>query len=251
MESQSNDIEIPERLRRFAQEWKETFDHVEDSVFLMDCSANVVWGNKRFLQKTPLDGGGCSHKKCYDWRQHQGCDSQGCPVRQSLQDGKAHTMEVVGDRGEPVLVMIFPVFDINREVVVGAIHLSKDISSHKDLQEFVGLLELVGDSVHGVNNGLAVINSNLDNLKEYVEVIVCREKLVEQIREAVRCKAWEDVELFARQLDLFERKVSYAAILSDLMALIDQTRAGAGRIHRATRGMRFFMPRGNDQATSI
>ena len=248
MNVRMDDPLISGRLKKFTEEWQKTFEHVEDSVFVMDRAAHVVWGNRRFLQKAKLEPQACVGKKCYELLCHESCLFQESVWKDFFKSGVPHTMEVSGDQGEPILVMILPVFDAADQSVVGAVHLSKDITKYKDLEEFVGMIQLAGDTAHGINNGLTVINSNLDAFSEYIEVFLCREKLVEKMQEAIWCKAWEDVQMLARQLDRFERKVDYAGVLSDLVPLLDQMKEGSKRVRRATRGLRFFMPRASDKA---
>jgi hypothetical protein len=240
MNEDLSDMKTSERLRRFADEWRKTFDRVDESVFLTDRASNVIWGNQRFLQRVNVGLDGLSGRKCYELVRHETCASGGCLLKKFLDDGVFHTVEMTGERGEALLVMIFPVVDMNNQVV-GAVHLRKDISDHKNMKEFLCLLELISNAMHGINNGLTVVSCNLDVLKDYADVLLCREKLLERLKRAIVQQSWAEVgEIFA-QIELFEEKTDYPVIMKDLVSLIQETREAAGQIHKSCKSLKFFV----------
>ncbi|OQX72074.1 MAG: hypothetical protein B6D62_00020 [Candidatus Cloacimonas sp. 4484_275] len=129
-----------EQAKRLAEEWKVTFDSINDLVAIQDNDFNIVRVNKAVLdafKKRPEEVIG---KKCYEFFHNSNNPLPNCPFKKAKEQGKAITDEFY----VPVLNKTFevstsPIYD-NEKNFIGVVHLAKDITEKKSIERT--LLEL-------------------------------------------------------------------------------------------------------------
>lgn len=118
-----------QKLKVVASEWRDTFDAIEDAVWLLDMDRKVLRANKATLGifgKIPQDVIGVA---CCEIAHYGLSTISQCPFDRMVQSGKRASMQVVvGSKWFEVSVD--PVFDEHGEIV-RAVHVVKDIDDLK------------------------------------------------------------------------------------------------------------------------
>ncbi|MBN2809556.1 MAG: PAS domain-containing protein [Deltaproteobacteria bacterium] len=119
------------------QHWQRTFDAIDDYVTILDLDKRVVSANQSLLKDLQVELERIAACKCYEalWGRDENCHS--CPVEQVLKDRKTHTIEVENRRlGKTFVISASPIFD-DDNVIVGMVHVAKDISDRKRAENAV------------------------------------------------------------------------------------------------------------------
>ncbi len=119
------------------QQWQRTFDAIDDYVTILDLNKRIVSANQSLLKGLHLELASIANRKCYEalWGRDKNC--RVCPVEKVLQDRKTHILEVENRRLRKTFVIsASPIFD-DHNVVVGMVHVSKDITARKEAENVV------------------------------------------------------------------------------------------------------------------
>lgn len=119
------------------RQWQRTFDAIDDYVTILDLDKRIVSANQSLLKGLQVELGKIFNCKCYEafWNRDKNC--RVCPVEQVLQDRKTHTVEVENRRlGKTFVISASPIFD-DLNVVVGMVHVTKDITDRKKAEDAV------------------------------------------------------------------------------------------------------------------
>ncbi|MSN24598.1 MAG: PAS domain S-box protein [Geobacter sp.] len=120
---------LEDKLKAVASEWRDTFDAVEDAVWLLDMDKHVLRANKAtqtMFGMQPQDAVGIG---CCDIAHKSILHHESCPFENMRNSGKRASMQVpVGMKWFEV--SIDPVFDENGKVI-RAVHVVKDITALK------------------------------------------------------------------------------------------------------------------------
>ncbi|MDD5129425.1 MAG: PAS domain S-box protein, partial [Candidatus Omnitrophica bacterium] len=127
---------MEEAIRLADQEWKNTFDSIDDLIFVQDKDLNIVRANKACAEVLKMEPKDIIGRKCYDLVHNLNHPwPLGCPFEKTRKDGMSHTQEVNDPHvGIPLLVTVAPIFKSGGDFL-GAVHIAKDITTHKKLEE--------------------------------------------------------------------------------------------------------------------
>ncbi|MBI5848682.1 MAG: PAS domain-containing protein [Nitrospirae bacterium] len=122
------------------ENWDKLFDMIPDAVCILDRSYRIVRINKSMSERLGLMRENCIGTTCYEAVHEKGCPADSCPHTKTLQDGSIHTTEgYEKNLGGWFLVTTSPWTDSGGNVV-GSIHIARDISERKKLEEERGTL---------------------------------------------------------------------------------------------------------------
>ena len=119
------------------RQWQRAFDAIDDYVTILDLNKKIVSANKSLLNGLQVELSRIVERKCYEalWGRDKNC--RVCPVVKVLKDRKTHTLEVENRRlGKTFVISASPIFD-DHNVVVGMVHVTKDITARKEAENEV------------------------------------------------------------------------------------------------------------------
>jgi len=158
------------------QEWEETFNSISDMMIIVDRQRRIIKANKSaagFLNEVPET---IAARHCFELYHTDGRCPAACPCTDTFEKAKPATAEFYEPKfGRHLEVSTSPVFDASGEVV-GAVHITKDVTWRKQIEEEVlkvrkldGLAVLAGGVAHDFNNMLTVIMSSVTLAKIYAQ----------------------------------------------------------------------------------
>ncbi len=168
------------------QDWEDTFNTITDMVTVHDKDFNIIRANKSAEKLLKLPGyDKAASVKCYTFYHGAEAPMKGCPSCNSIKTGEPCTSEIF----EPHLNMFLEIRAIPRldrnNTVMGLIHVVRDITTRKQMEEKLKRLSLV-DELTGLynrrgffaliehhfklakrqNRKLLLLYADLDNLKD-------------------------------------------------------------------------------------
>ncbi len=172
-------------VSRSQKEWETTFDAMQDCVSVHDTTGKVVRANAalaRRLKTTPqkVIGKYCSELYGTDTPVHPYCGHAGPKLSESL------TVEEVElpQMGGTFQISVGPWYDKNNRLA-GSIHVAKDISHEKLLQQQLiqsEKLSAIGELISGIAHEL---NNPLTGVMGYSQLLQMRADLDERARESL------------------------------------------------------------------
>jgi PAS domain S-box-containing protein len=171
---------LSERIQSAAEEWKTTFDSINDQVMILDRECRVTRLNAataRFLGLPPEKIIG---SVCCNLLHGTDCPIDGCPSQKMFQTGLSSTLELFhAGSGKWLLFSTDPIKDDAGDIV-GAVHVGRDITeakrAEKETQELRDNLMhltrvntmsvLSGSLAHELNQPLGIILSNAQAAQE-------------------------------------------------------------------------------------
>jgi len=124
-----------EEIKRAAEEWGRTFNAIADLVFIVDKDFTITKMNKAFPEALKLKPEDIIGRKCYELLHKSDKPWPGCPFEKAKKDKEPCTQEVYDPNiGIPLLIRTSPIFDDNGKLV-GAVHIAKDITDHKNTEQ--------------------------------------------------------------------------------------------------------------------
>lgn len=204
-----------ERLRRAAEEWRATFDSITDLVSIQDKNYKLLRVNRAYADAFGAKPQDLIGKTCFEVVHGTKKPLADCPHKETLETGKAVTMEVQDPRsGAYLQISTSPIFSDTGEVI-GSVHISKDITEHRraeeeskkltaqllQAQKMEAIGRLAGGVAHDFNNLLTVIMG-------YSELLLSRLGRRSPIRRDIEeiKKAGERAASLTRQLLTFSRR---------------------------------------------
>ena len=129
-----------EQATRLAEEWKVTFDSINDMVTIQDNDFNIVKVNKAVLEAFDKKPEEVIGKKCYEFFNNRNEPLPSCPFIKAKEEGKTITDEFyISSLKKTFEISTSPIYD-NEENFIGIVHLAKDITEKKSIERT--LLEL-------------------------------------------------------------------------------------------------------------
>ncbi|MFO1475938.1 MAG: PAS domain S-box protein [Verrucomicrobiota bacterium] len=176
-----------EQLEQSNRDWKNTFDALNDAVWLLDPEQRIRRCNRaaeKLFQREPQDMLG---RPCWEIVHGTSAPIPECPVVKMQKSRQRESAELrVGDRWFNVTVD--PVFDAENRVS-GAVHIVSDITSGKRAeavlrysQKMEAVEQLAGGMAHEFNNIMAAMMLNLDLLKDRAAEVNLDDSLQEMTR---------------------------------------------------------------------
>ena len=212
-------------VSRSQKEWETTFDAMQDCVSVHDTSGKVVRANvalARRLKTTPPKVIG---KYCSELYSTAGPDGPRCGHTESLQSEGLIVEEVeLPEMGGAFQVSVGPWYDKNNRLA-GSIHVAKDISNEKLLQQQLiqsEKLSAIGELISGIAHEL---NNPLTGVMGYSQLLQMRGDLDERARDslvkinnlATRCQK------IVQNLLSFARKQKPERTLTSVNEILDRT----------------------------
>lgn len=159
------------KLKEANDRWQTTFDSIPDFISIHDQEYTVLNTNKAladFLGQAPAELIG---KKCYQLFHGTSGPWHKCPHPEALVSGQPQCCEVDDPHvGKPLMVSVSPI--IVEGKLIGSIHIAKDISQQKRLEEerqknknLDAISVLCGGLAHDFNNLLTAVSGYIDLAK--------------------------------------------------------------------------------------
>lgn len=161
-----------ETVRKAAEEWRVTFDSITDLVSVHDRDMRIVKVNKAFADFVGLPYAEIIGGKCYQLLYPAGFPFDDCPSQKTISQGIVVTREILSPQiGVPLLITTSPIFDEQGEVS-GAVHIAKDISDLKNVQEYMREREhFLGDILDSIQDGITILDKEfrIVRVNHYIE----------------------------------------------------------------------------------
>jgi PAS domain S-box-containing protein len=124
-----------EEIKRAAQEWRITFDSINDWVSIHDRDFNFIRVNKSLADAFKKKPGEIIGQTCYQLLHGSGTPIPDCPHVKALKSKKPAKGEVRLDNPDIyVEISVSPILDDNGEAI-GTVHITKDITERKEAEE--------------------------------------------------------------------------------------------------------------------
>lgn len=162
-----------EALRNAAQEWRSTFDSINDMISVHDRGMRIVRMNKAFMEFVGKPYEEIIGRRCHEVLHPTSFPFTSCPHQKTLERGLVVTDEVdLPEIGIPLLVTTSPIFD-ERGEIRGSVHVAKDVSelkkAHAELQERERFL---GDILDSIQDGITILDENfrIVRVNQYMKI---------------------------------------------------------------------------------
>jgi len=124
-----------EALNKSLKDWQITFDSIPDFIFVLDNDNIITKANFRFAEAYNISPEKLIGKKCYEFFNKSDKPCTGCPYELTKKDKIPHSAEIDDPNIKiPLLVTTGPIFNDKNEII-GAIHIAKDISGLKKAEK--------------------------------------------------------------------------------------------------------------------
>jgi PAS domain S-box-containing protein len=218
-------------LKQAADEWRTTFDSIDDMICILDNNQQILRVNRRFADVFKTTPQALAGQYCYNVAHGTDGPLSVCPHVKALKTNTTESVEYF----EPKLEMqieetVSPIFNV-RGRVVGTIHIMKDITKRKRSEEENILLRekteissrmaTVGEMAAGIAHE---INNPLTSVIGFSELLMSGE-LPPDIKEPVKIIAdgSNRVKEIVKRMLNFARQTKSAKTSTNLNELIDTT----------------------------
>jgi len=124
-----------EKTRHAAEEWRSTFDSIQDPISIHDKDFRIVRANKAFADAFGIEIREVIGKKCYEIIHGTKGPWSNCPHSQTMGSGKAATEEFFEPRlGKYLQISASARLNDDHEVI-GSVHIVQDVSERKRAEE--------------------------------------------------------------------------------------------------------------------
>ncbi|MCX6340081.1 MAG: PAS domain S-box protein [Candidatus Aureabacteria bacterium] len=189
-----------EKVKQQAEEWELILNSISDFVFILDNESRIIKANTALISALHLKAEGVIGKKCYEILHKSDKPWPDCPHQKTLRDKKPHTEEVDDKNiGIPLLVTVSPIFDDKGEIA-GTVHIAKDITELKKLEEEHGKMLLWQHGVSVLQHSLLAPALLDEKLRTITDGVV-------RLFDADFCRIW-----LIRPGDLCERDCIHAEV---------------------------------------
>jgi len=156
--------EMDEALKHAAEEWRRTFDSINDAVCIVSKDFRLLRVNKAFADMYHVEHSQVVGKRCYEVTVEGKEPVEGCPHQETLWTAKPAKSELsINEKGIYVEISTSPIFD-EKGGVAGSVHITRDITEQKKQNErlmstdrLASLGELAAGTAHEFNNPLTSI----------------------------------------------------------------------------------------------
>ncbi len=227
------------------KEWERTFDAIEDPLLIIEAGYRVRRANLAVAARSGLPIVQVPGKRCYEVAFGRDAPCPGCPLAEALA-GKAASAVLELD-GAVFQASHFPIDNGAGEVYAAActyrdVTAAREMEARlREVEKMASVGQLAAGVAHEINNPMAFLSSNLSTLRSYFDdlgSVVRKVRLLapvadraadDQLREVVRRLA----RAVGTELDLDD-------ILTDGVALLDESEGGAKRVTHIVRQLQAF-----------
>jgi two-component system, NtrC family, sensor kinase len=214
-----------QRVSRSQREWETTFDAMQDCVSVHDTTGNVIRANVALARRLNTIPQKVIGRSCSEIYQPQGSSVGPCRHTRSLKSESLLVEEMtLPVMGGVFQISVSPWYDKGKRLV-GSIHVAKDISNEKLLQQQLiqsEKLSAIGELISGIAHEL---NNPLTGVMGYSQLLQMRKDLDDRAKEnllkinnlALRCQK------IVQNLLSFARKQKPERTLSDVNDILEKT----------------------------
>jgi diguanylate cyclase (GGDEF)-like protein/PAS domain S-box-containing protein len=149
-----------EEIKKEADVWQATFDSIKDLVSIQDPEFRLVRVNKAYSDAFGQKPGDLVGRHCYEVVHGTSCPFDDCPHQRALQTRSAVSTEIFEPRlGIYLEVSCSPIIHEDG-AVEGTVHIAKDITSRKKLEEKLTQMATL-DGLTGIPNRI-LLNDRFD-----------------------------------------------------------------------------------------
>jgi PAS domain S-box-containing protein len=265
-------IEVDERkkveksLRKATQDWRDSFNSLEEAMFIIDRAYNIENVNNSGLALLGKSKQEVIGEKCYQVVHGNGQPTEYCPFKQTIKSKKAISIERYDEAfGRHFSITSAPMFDEHRRVSK-CVYLMRDITEaveakekERELQQELNITsrlasigEVAAGIAHEINNpltgviGFAQMLTQMDvpeDIKEAVEVIDdgakrtagIVEKLLTFARRNKPEKEYVDINsilMSAIDIRAYEMRINNIEVTTDLVLDLPRTMANVGQLQQ-------------------
>jgi PAS domain S-box-containing protein len=224
------DISDRKRMESFILQskldWEDTFDTITDMITIHDQDFNIIRANKAAKEVLKLPSLRVTKAvKCYEYYHGTDCPPENCLSCSVLDTGIPDSFEIFEPHLNKYLeIRAMPRFD-REDQVVGLIHVIRDISERKRVEEALQRaeqLKTVGEwatgLVHEIKNPLAGIKGSVEVLADEASIPEEDRAIVVQAVEEIK-----RIELLLKSLLNFAKPPEPQLTLIDVNDILDKT----------------------------
>jgi two-component system NtrC family sensor kinase len=212
-------------ISRSQKDWETTFDAMQDCVSVHDTTGKVIRANVALARRLNTIPQKVIGRYCSEFYNSEHSNVSQCRHTQSLKSEALFVEEVaLPTMGGVFQISVSPRFDKNNHLV-GSIHVAKDISNEKQLQQQLvqsEKLSAIGELISGIAHEL---NNPLTGVMGYSQLLQLRKDLDDRAKEnlfkinnlALRCQK------IVQNLLSFARKQKPERTLSDINDILEKT----------------------------
>ncbi|PNV86105.1 MAG: hypothetical protein C0610_08390, partial [Desulfobacteraceae bacterium] len=207
-------------------DWEDTFDTITDMITIHDKDFNIIRANKTAREMLKLPSVGVTKAiKCYEYYHGTDCPPENCLSCACLETGTSDSFEIFEPHLNKYLeIRAMPRLDRDNQVV-GLIHVIRDISERKKVEEELQRaeqLKTVGEwatgLVHEIKNPLAGIKGSVEVLADEASIPEEDRAIVVQAVEEIK-----RIELLLKSLLNFAKPPEPQLALVDVNDILDKT----------------------------
>jgi PAS domain S-box-containing protein len=229
--------EMVKRLRDEDLQWENTFNSITDLISIHDKDFRIVKANQSLARRLNITTDELKGKMCWEVF-HNDLDEPcpNCPHARTLKTMEPATLEIEYAPMRGVfLATTFPVFNEKGDAV-GTIHVAKDITAEKRLQEkliqsekMAAMGQMASGIAHEINNPLNSILGYATYLLETMDGHLGKDELNRIAKGADRCK--KIVKRFldlARETPLEMKPIDMEKAVEDALSMCNHALASQG-----------------------
>ena len=224
--------QMAQSLQKAAEEWRTTFDSINDMVAIVGANHQVIRVNKAFARVINMESGDIIGRHCYEVIHGMNQPHPSCPHARTLETKKVETSEYFDKKLKLwVEATASPIFDDNGQLT-GSVHIIKDISARKKAEEeeqqlrnkaeMSSRLAAVGEMASGIAHE---INNPLTGVIGFSELLLGRPNLPEDMKEELKIinDGSQRVKDIVRRMLTFARQAKPLKSSVSITELIDNT----------------------------
>lgn len=212
-------------VSRSQKEWETTFDAMQDCVSVHDTTGRVIRANMALARKLRTAPPGVIGRNCCEIYGPAGAQRDPCRHMRSLETEPLLVEELeLPSMGGTFEISVSPWYDKNNRLA-GAIHVAKDVSHEKFLQQQLiqsEKLSAIGELISGIAHEL---NNPLTGVMGYSQLLQLRKDIDDRAKDsllkinnlALRCQR------IVQNLLSFARKQKPERILCDVNDILENT----------------------------
>lgn len=167
---------MPNEKDQSHKEWRDTFDSIQDPIYITDADYRIVKANKAFTKFIRMDFPEVLGRKCYELLHRDTQPYQHCPHLSLKETGEPAEVEIVSpDGGTTIVVSHFP-YTGPDGTFGGSISIVRDVTEErrKEMRSIMNerlasLGQMAASIAHEINNPLAAILGCADGLLNRVK----------------------------------------------------------------------------------